>query len=577
MTSSDEERLVLVDEHDQAVGTGSKLSVHQEGLLHRAFSVFIFNGQGQLMLQQRALGKYHSGGLWTNTCCGHPRPGEAVMEAAHRRLQEEMGFDCPLQEVSQLTYRAQVSSTLIEHEFDHVFVGQFDGEVRPDPDEARDWEWIGIEALNHQIKHTPALFTVWFKAILEQPEARLETLKAHALGECPLKVHKAVPMTSGLKKAIAYQKAILPHVSRTFALTIPQLPAPLCHVVGHAYLLCRMADTIEDEPTLSVELKHRYEQAFVEAIAGRMDAQVFCDELRPLLSTQTLAAERELMDQLPSVLEVNRSLTPAQRVIILDCLKVMSRGMREYQSTVSLNGLPSRHELDRYCYCVAGVVGEMLTDLFIDFAPELASQRPTLLRLSVSFGLGLQLTNILKDQWEDRLQGVCWLPRDLFAEHGVQLNALQPGQTPPGFEQGLNTLLGTAHAHLRQGLEYACLMPQKHTGIRRFIVWSTGLAVLTLRHVHARPGFRSGNEVKATHAELLTVMHLTRLCQRSPKGLRVLFKTAARSLPLTPLGPEWQPESEADIWPKPSIPFLAEITWTHEQDFDASDKPVATL
>jgi len=567
MTSSEEERLILVDEHDQEVGTGSKLSVHQDGLLHRAFSIFIFNGQGQLMLQQRAWGKYHSGGLWTNTCCGHPRPGETVAQAARRRLQEEMGFECALREVSQLTYKAQVSSTLIEHEFDHVFVGHYDGPVRPDSQEAHDWEWIDLEALHRQLKHTPSLFTVWFKAILEQPGAQLESLRAHALGQTGACPAKPAPLASRLEEALAYQHAILPQVSRTFALTIPQLPAPLSDVVGHAYLLCRMADTIEDEPTMSAELKHHYQQAFAEVIAGRQEAQAFCDALKPLLSTQTLAAERELMDHLPLMLQVNRSLTTAQRVILLNCLKVMSRGMREFQYTVGLDGMPSRHELDRYCYCVAGVVGEMLTDLFIDFAPELASQRATLLRLSISFGTGLQLTNILKDQWEDRQHGVCWLPRDLFAEHGVVLHSLQPGLPAPGFIQGLNELLGTAHAHLQQGLEFACLMPQRHTGIRLFIAWSLGLAVLTLRHVHARPSFRGGAEVKASHAELWATQHLSRLCQRSPNGLRLLFKGAARSLPLTPLSAEWQQTAEPHAWPKPGIAFLSEITWATEEDF----------
>lgn len=179
MASSEEESLILVDKHDTEIGAGLKLHVHQHGLLHRAFSIFVFNGQGQLMLQQRALGKYHSGGLWTNTCCGHPRPGELVASAARRRLQEEMGFECPLVEVGTLTYKAQVSNDLIEHEFDHIYVGQFDALAKPDPTEALDWKWIDTSALSDQLTAQPELYTVWFKKILEQPNAQLENLKAH--------------------------------------------------------------------------------------------------------------------------------------------------------------------------------------------------------------------------------------------------------------------------------------------------------------------------------------------------------------------------------------------------------------
>lgn len=181
MTSSKDEELILVDEHDQPIGTGLKLSVHKDGLLHRAFSIFIFNGKGQLMLQRRALGKYHSGGLWTNTCCGHPRPKETVLGAAHRRLQEEMGFDCALHEAGTLTYRAEVSQGLIEHEFDHVFVGRFDGDVHPDPEEALDWQWIDLDTLHTALVTQPDTFTVWFKTIIEQPGGKLCNLRDLAL------------------------------------------------------------------------------------------------------------------------------------------------------------------------------------------------------------------------------------------------------------------------------------------------------------------------------------------------------------------------------------------------------------
>lgn len=181
MVASKEEVLILVDKHNCKTGTERKLKVHRDGLLHRAFSIFVFNTHGQLMLQQRAQGKYHSGGLWTNTCCGHPRPKEPTLAAAHRRLQEEMGFDCTLRKVGTLIYRAQVSEMLIEHEFDYVYVGRFDGHVQPDSKEVQDWKWIDPSMLATLLITQPALYTVWFKKILEQPTAQLESLKIQAL------------------------------------------------------------------------------------------------------------------------------------------------------------------------------------------------------------------------------------------------------------------------------------------------------------------------------------------------------------------------------------------------------------
>lgn len=164
----DEESLILVNKQDQEIGTERKLKVHQEGLLHRAFSIFVFNAHGHLMLQQRALDKYHSGGLWTNTCCGHPRPNETTFSAAHRRLQEEMGFDCDLQEVRTVTYQAKVSNNLIENEFDHIFIGRFDGEPVLNPGEASDWAWIPTPILLEWISVHPHDFTIWFTKILHE-------------------------------------------------------------------------------------------------------------------------------------------------------------------------------------------------------------------------------------------------------------------------------------------------------------------------------------------------------------------------------------------------------------------------
>jgi len=134
------ERVVLVDERDREVGTAPKLAAHEDGALHRAFSVFVLNGHGELLLQRRADTKYHSAGLWTNTCCGHPRPGEPVAAAARRRLREEMGFDCEPAPAGTFVYRAEVGG-LVEHEYDHVFVGRHETDPLPDPAEVSEWRW----------------------------------------------------------------------------------------------------------------------------------------------------------------------------------------------------------------------------------------------------------------------------------------------------------------------------------------------------------------------------------------------------------------------------------------------------
>lgn len=163
-----EEKIILVDEKDKEIGFGEKLKIHKEGKLHRAFSIFVFNSKGELMLQQRAISKYHSGGLWTNTCCSHPRIGESTEPAAHRRLQEEMGFDCELEEIFSFIYDAKLDHGLFEHEFDHVFMGKFDGEPKINPEEADGRKWINMEALKKDIMENSKNYTVWFKIALDK-------------------------------------------------------------------------------------------------------------------------------------------------------------------------------------------------------------------------------------------------------------------------------------------------------------------------------------------------------------------------------------------------------------------------
>ncbi len=163
-----EEKVILVDRNDKQIGLMSKMEAHQKALLHRAFSVFVFNRQKELLLQQRAEGKYHSPGLWTNTCCSHQRNGETSIEAGKRRLQEEMGFTCDLKEVFSFVYQAPFDNGLTEHEFDHVMVGYYDKNPEVDPQEVGAYRWMLLEDVKKDIKMHPEKYTEWFKIIFEE-------------------------------------------------------------------------------------------------------------------------------------------------------------------------------------------------------------------------------------------------------------------------------------------------------------------------------------------------------------------------------------------------------------------------
>ena len=169
-----EEFVVLVNENDEQLGLMEKQQAHVAGLLHRAFSVFVFNSKGELLLQQRAEEKYHSPLLWTNTCCSHPRDGETYEQAAHRRLVEEMGFDCELEEKFHFIYKAKLGEKLFEHELDYVFTGFYEGEIKINKDEVQDFQWISMDELMADMNSNPEKYTIWFRIIFDEYLAKLE-------------------------------------------------------------------------------------------------------------------------------------------------------------------------------------------------------------------------------------------------------------------------------------------------------------------------------------------------------------------------------------------------------------------
>lgn len=167
--------VILVDEHDVQTGIMEKMEVHQKALLHRAFSIFVFNEKGEMLLQKRANKKYHSGGLWTNACCSHPQPGEETLAAAQIRLQEEMGFNAALKKAFDFIYKAAFDNGLTEHEFDHVFIGTYNGTIVPNTEEVSDYCFKSVEEIRNSIQSHPQKYTEWFKIAFPKMEAYLET------------------------------------------------------------------------------------------------------------------------------------------------------------------------------------------------------------------------------------------------------------------------------------------------------------------------------------------------------------------------------------------------------------------
>ncbi|MFL0166005.1 isopentenyl-diphosphate Delta-isomerase [Candidatus Clostridium helianthi] len=167
------EYIIAVDEFDKEIGSIEKMEAHLKGTLHRAFSILVFNSKNQLLLQKRNLEKYHSPGLWTNTCCSHPRYGESLYDAIYRRLREEMGFTCELEEVFSFIYKVKLEYDLFENEYDHVFIGKYDGEVIVNKDEVDDFKWVDINEVKKDVIEKPELYTYWFRYLVNKAENKI--------------------------------------------------------------------------------------------------------------------------------------------------------------------------------------------------------------------------------------------------------------------------------------------------------------------------------------------------------------------------------------------------------------------
>ncbi len=329
------------------------------------------------------------------------------------------------------------------------------------------------------------------------------------------------------------QNKLLQGVSRTFALTIPVLPLGLREPVSNGYLLCRIIDTIEDDPALDLQQKREFSNQFTRVVIGEEPAQTFANKLANVLSDVSTPAEHELIQLTPDVIRITHSFNVQQREALSTCVKTMAEGMLYFQEKDTSAGLANIAEMEHYCYVVAGVVGEMLSKLFCDYSPEIAKNKQKMMALSIRFGQGLQMTNILKDIWDDNNRGACWLPRSIFDAQGFDLKNLKPNQQSVEFEQGLAQLIAVAHKQLQDALEYTLLIPKNESGIRNFCLWAIGMAILSVRKLNRNKGFSDGQQVKITRRSVKMTVLTSRAAARHDYFLRVLMSLAGLGLPKT--------------------------------------------
>lgn len=305
-----------------------------------------------------------------------------------------------------------------------------------------------------------------------------------------------------------YQRSILESVSRTFALTIPLLPNGLEKVVGNTYLLCRIVDTIEDATCVDPTTKQELSTLFIKTVLDHSLSEQFVRECLIALINHPNHNEKDLIENIPRVLRVLQSCDEKQRHAVAKCVQIMSEGMSYFHIRQNQSGLEDLQEFEKYCYVVAGVVGEMLTTLFALHSPAFAKAISGKESLAIAFGQALQMTNILKDSPEDQLRGVSWKPKGL-------------GQTD---------LLVIAHQKLEDSLRYICCIPKSEPGIRQFCFLAFGLAVMTLKQIAQRQTLQGGAEVKLTRGQVSRFYIFTKLAVRSDFLMELFFRLQARAL-----------------------------------------------
>jgi farnesyl-diphosphate farnesyltransferase len=307
---------------------------------------------------------------------------------------------------------------------------------------------------------------------------------------------------------LAYQKAILGSVSRTFALTIPLLPPAIEKVVGNTYLLCRIIDTIEDAAELAPETKHSLSQLFLDAVLGKTAVSSFVSPCLEALKNYPNQDEIDLIAHTPTVLRILHTCAESDQVAVARCVTIMSEGMSHFHGRQSANGLADLNEFENYCYVVAGVVGELLTTIFGSYCPAFAKNIAGHEDLAIAFGQALQMTNILKDSAADRARGVSWKPHNITERE----------------------LLQVAYRKLVQSLDYILLIPKQEFGMRRFCFLAFGLAVMTLNLIAEKDSFSKTHEIKLSRKTVLFFYSFTSLASKNNLLIKLFFRIVGAPL-----------------------------------------------
>lgn len=307
---------------------------------------------------------------------------------------------------------------------------------------------------------------------------------------------------------LAYQKAILGSVSRTFALTIPLLPPNIEKVVGNTYLLCRIVDTIEDAADLSAQTKQFLSALFLDAVLEKLPVEDFVEPCLEALKNYGNQDELDLISQTPTVLRILHTCSKSDQQAVSRCVSIMSEGMSYFHGKQSQAGLQDLAEFEKYCYVVAGVVGELLTTVFSNHSRAFEGALAGHESLALAFGQALQMTNILKDSPEDQARGVSWKP----------VNVSQ------------DKLLKIAYEKLQDSLNYILLIPKQEQGMRRFCFLAFGLAVMTLSKIANRKDFNNKDEVKLSRKTVMSFYGFTKWAVKSDLLMKAFFRLNSKAL-----------------------------------------------